>query len=345
MPPQFPQYHRLFAADGLPKKERKNLPEISIIADYLAAVRKKVISYLAVAPIECQARLWWWLVQHESQHNETIAFIHQLAHTSLFFQSQGTLAGQKIDGESSMVEVPAGVFMMGSDRLEAQDNERPAHLRWLDTYWIDRYPVTCSQYSRFIEAGGYQTRSWWSTEGWQWLQDYPVDRPLYWCDAPEWANHPACGISAYEAEAYARFAGKRLPSEAEWEKAASFNPHSPIVTVYPWGDRLPEPHCANFNQWVGHTTPVDTYPMGVSTLGCYDLLGNVWEWTASPFEPYRKFQSYPYAGYSQTYFDGRHRVLRGGSWATRPWGLRNSFRNWYHPWVRQIFSGFRCAAS
>jgi iron(II)-dependent oxidoreductase len=343
--PQFSQYHRLFAADGLPKTQRQNLPEPTVIMDYLRVVREKVEDYLAIAPIERQARLWWWLLQHESQHNETMAFIHKLAQPLFSPQAQGSLQRGEVVSDSPMVEVPAGEFMMGSDRLEAQDNERPAHSRWLDTYWIDRYPVTCAQYSKFMTAGGYQTRNWWSAAGWQWLQAYPVDRPLYWCDAPEWADHPVCGVSAYEAEAYAYFVGKRLPSEAEWEKAASFDPQSSTVTPYPWGDRPPEPYRANFNQWIGHTTPVDAYPAGASALGCYDLLGNVWEWTASSFGSYDGFQSYPYTGYSQSYFDGQHRVLRGGSWVTRPWGLRNSFRNWYHPWVRQILVGFRCANS
>jgi ergothioneine biosynthesis protein EgtB len=343
LPPQFPQYHRLFAADGLPKTERQNLPEPAVILDYLGNVRSQVESYLAIASIESQARLWWWLIQHESQHNETIAFLNQLAQPTLTLQTQGSLPRQGRVGTESMVEVPAGEFILGSDRLAAQDNERPAHPCWLDTYWIDRYPVTCAQYRLFIEAGGYRHRDWWSAEGWHWLQNYPVDRPLYWYDAPEWADHPVCGVSAYEAEAYARFVGKRLPMEAEWEKAASFNPQSQSSHPYPWGDRPPEPHHANFNQWIGHTTPVDAYPEGASVIGCYDLLGNVWEWTASQLAPYPGFRPYPYVGYSQNYFDHQHYVLRGGSWATRPWGLRNSFRNWYHPWVRQMLAGFRCA--
>ncbi|NEO26333.1 MAG: SUMF1/EgtB/PvdO family nonheme iron enzyme, partial [Kamptonema sp. SIO4C4] len=179
--------------------------------------------------------------------------------------------------------------------------------------------------------------------GWHWLQENPVSQPLYWCDAPEWEEHPVCGVSWYEAEAYANFVGKRLPTEAEWEKAACWHPEQGNNWLYPWGNAAPTTQCCNHNTMVGHTTPVNAYPGGQSPSGCWDMLGNVWEWTNSWFAGYSGFQYFPYKGYSQVYFDGQHRVLRGGSWATRPWAIRSSFRNWYHPWVRQLFVGFRCA--
>jgi formylglycine-generating enzyme required for sulfatase activity len=150
-------------------------------------------------------------------------------------------------------------------------------------------------------------------------------------------------VNWYEADAYARFVGKRLPTEAEWEKAARWNPQTGHGTTYPWGDALPTAQHCNHDHWIGHTTPVDAYPAGQSAVGCYDLLGNVWEWTSSPFQGYLGFKPYPYAGYSQAYFDGQHKVLRGSSWTTRPWTLRSTFRNWYHPHVRQVLAGFRCA--
>ena len=327
--PIFVQYNRLFAADGLPKQERQNLPTTAEIQDYLSTVRCKVLEYLQTAPIEKQERLWRWLIQHESQHNETISFIWQLHQqhnnrNSLidFARSRRSLAPEtKFD---EMVEVKAGEFVVGSDSIEAQDNERPAHKIYLDTYWIDRYPVTCAQYALFMAAGGYQERQYWSKEGWQWLQQYPVAQPLYWSNSPFWDDHPVYGVSYYEAEAYANFVGKRLPTEAEWSKAAS------------------GASGCNFGRSVGHTTPVDSYS-DRSMYGCNDMLGNVWEWTASWFAGYEGFTSYPYPGYSQVYFDRQHRVLKGGSWATNRAGLRTSFRNWYHPHVRQIFAGFRCA--
>ncbi|MGF1542248.1 MAG: SUMF1/EgtB/PvdO family nonheme iron enzyme [Pleurocapsa sp.] len=343
--PLFSEYRQLFAADGLPKAQRQYLPSIETIRDYLTTVREAVLDYLEIAPIETEERLWRWLIQHESQHNETIIFLwhfyrhqHNLDYRFLTWKSQLNweipLLNSKIPESTAnlteMVKIPAGEFIMGSNEIYAQDNERPAHKIYLESYWIDPYPVTCQQYREFIQAGGYQNSNYWSAAGWQWLQDNPVSQPLYWSDAAEWQNCPICGVNYYEAEAYAKFAGKRLPSEAEWEKAATPS-QSKVLPQY------------NHDNLIGHITPVNTYPYR-SIYGCYDMLGNVWEWTASWFEGYRGFSSYPYQGYSQDYFDNQHRVLRGGSWASRPWTVRTSFRNWYNPQVRQILAGFRCAA-
>jgi ergothioneine biosynthesis protein EgtB len=340
----FPQYKKLFAADGLPKAERANLPSLEVIQNYLDTVRSKVFHYLATAPLEREERLWRWLIQHESQHNETIIFILQLHHwqNNLISRPVKSQKSDSIPNFPDMVEIPPGEFMMGSNAIDAQDNERPAHQVYLDTYWIDRYPVTCRQYREFMTTGGYQNRQWWSEEGWQWLKANST-QPLYWSDSKDWDNHPVCGVSWYEAEAYANFAGKRLPTEAEWEKAASWHVAKGQKITYPWGEARPNKRFGNYDSLIGQTTPVNAYSDGQSPYGCYDMLGNVWEWTASWFAGYDRFTSYPYPGYSQTYFDQQHRVLKGGSWATRSWGLRASFRNWYHPWVRQILAGFRCA--
>lgn len=342
-PPLYPQYRKLFAADILPKEQRQNLPNIDTIIEYLHDIRSSVLAYLETAPVEEQSRLWWWLIQHECQHSETISLILQLQQQSLplYPVTPSTATGEVV---SEMVEIPAGEFIMGSD-TNPQDNARPAHWVHLDRYWIDRYPVTCRQYREFIEAGGYQTRQWWSKAGWQWLQNNPVAKPLYWSEGKEWDDHPVYGVSWYEAEAYANFVGKRLPTEAEWEKAARWNPLTQTSTTYPWGEDPPHSSHGNYDTRIGQTTPVNAYPAGESHYGCDDLLGNVWEWTASWFSPYPNFAYYPYRGYSQVYFDNQHRVLRGGSWATRPWALESSWRNWYYPHLRQIFAGFRCAKS
>ncbi len=350
LPSVFPEYHKLFAADGLPKCDRANLPPLPEIYDYLDTVRTQVLTYLETAPLEKQERLWRFLLQHESQHTETIAFVLQLQRWHLLERHQEMWARgcaenlpSSLEPPAEMIEIPAGEFEMGNDSIDALDNERSLHRVYLDTYWIDRYPVTCGQYRVFVEAGGYQNSHWWSPAGWQWLQENPVAQPLYWSDAPTWDNHPVCGVSWYEAEAYARFVGKRLPTEAEWEKAASWDAAAGRRQTYPWGDAEPQTQRCNHDNIAGQTTPVNTYPLGQSAFGCYDMLGNVWEWTASVFDGYQGFVSYPYVGYSQIYFDGQHQVLKGGSWATRPWALRSSFRNWYHPGVRQILAGFRCA--
>lgn len=344
LPPAFPQYHLLFAADGLPKTQRQDLPSPETIYCYLEIIRNWVLEYLETAPVEQQARLWQWLVQHECQHSETIALVLELQRWNPAAIHPPVYSCQPSPFVPDMVKIPAGEFVMGSN-LSPQDNARPAHRVELESYWIDRYPVTCAQYREFIHAGGYQTRRWWSEAGWQWLQSNPVAQPLYWSNSTEWDLHPVYGVSYYEAQAYARFVGKRLPTEPEWEKAASWNPTTEHKRSYPWGETAPNTHLCNHDLLIGHTTPVNAYPAGQSAYGCYDLLGNVWEWTASWFEGYPSFESFPYREYSQAYFDRQHRVMRGGSWATRPWALHTTWRNWYHPQVRQVLVGFRCAMS
>ncbi len=363
--PQFPQYRRLFAADGLPKHDRTRLPTLPELHHYLDTVRQQVLDYLTIAPLDEQLRLWRWLLQHESQHNETMTIVLELHRQKcpssfvlrpLSFDNgnpithdqgqmthdQGQMTkdqgqttkdqGQMTHNQEQMVYIPASEFEMGSEAIDAIDNERPVHRVLLGGYWIDRYPVTCGQYRQFMVAGGYGDRRWWLAEGWEWLQSqaaqgHAICQPLYWRDDPHWDDHPVSGVSWYEAAAYAAFVGKRLPTEAEWERAAL------------------GATAGNHDRQHRHTTPVTAHPGGQSHAGCDDMLGNVWEWTDSWFIGYDRFAAYPYAGYSQNYFDGKHRVLRGGSWATRPWALRSTVRNWYYPTVRQMLAGFRCAQS
>lgn len=343
MPPQFPHYRRLFAADGLPKADRGALPDYKEVKSYLDTVRANVFDYLEVAPLSEQERLWRWLLQHESQHCETIAIV-----LNLLNQSPPLSCLDEEDRSpvlpTEMVCIPAGAFDCGNSSIVALDNERPIHRVELGTYWIDRYPVTIAQFRAFIAAGGYQTAEWWSPQGWTWLQSAQATQPLNWTHDPRFDQHPVSGISWYEADAYARFVGKRLPTEYEWEKAASWNSIAQAAQTYPWGESDPSPAVCNHNHDLGQTTEVTRYPKGISPSGCWDMLGNVWEWTATWFDGYPGFEPYPYRGYSQVYFDGQHRVLRGGSWATRSWALRFAFRNWYHPHVREVFAGFRCAA-
>ncbi len=317
-PPLFPEYRRIFAQDGLPKGDRIHLPDVATVQHYLATVRQQVWEIweplLAAAPVPDQSeaavppahrRLWQFLLQHESQHCETVAIVLALQgaqpqrHPGQHLQPLPAVP-------APMLHIPAGPFTCGSDQDTALDNERPAHVVDLAEYWIDAYPVTCAQYQQFIWADGYQNPEWWTPTGWDWLQKVqataPITQPHYWSEAALWGalgsrNQPVCGVSGYEAAAYARFVDKQLPTEWEWEKAA--------------------------RQLQG--------------------VGRVWEWTRSPFQGYAGFAPYPYPGYSQTYFDGQHWVLRGSSWVTRPWSRRTSFRNWYHPDVRGIFAGFRCA--
>jgi ergothioneine biosynthesis protein EgtB len=258
----------------------------------------------------------------------------------------------------NMVLVPAGPFLMGSSQeADTLDNERPQHWVYTEKFLIDRYPITNGEFLNFMMNGGYYDRSWWSVEGWRWREQNNIKQPLYWRKrrGEQWvevglgqtqpleSERPVMCVSWYEADAYARFVGKRLPTEEEWEKAVSWDPELERKRLYPWGERKPDVRTCNFNTHEGGTTPVGQYQVGSSPYGCYDMMGNVWEWTSTWFHPYPGFAAYPYEGYSVPYFDRQHRVLRGGSWATRRHIVRSTFRNWYYPWVREIFAGFRCA--
>ncbi len=314
--PHEQQYKQLFSPDGLPKAQRQNLPEKAAILAYMDQVRSHTLSHLEKTPqpsVEAN-RLWHWLIQHEAQHAETMAIVLALYQLRLGLEGPmpvtqpALVTGNSSPSKADMVLIEAGEFLQGCDTPNAIDNERPIYLSSTDRYWLDRTPVTCGQYRSFIEAGGYQTSKWWCEAGWQWVRSAEIRAPLYWVEG-KFDEHPVCGASWYEADAYARFIGKRLPTEGEWEKAAILSQQG---TAY-------------------------------APNRCEHMLGNVWEWTNSWFAGYSGFCPFPYAGYSQTYFDQAHRVLRGGSWASLPSIVRPSFRNWYHPHRREMFAGFRCA--
>ncbi len=349
------RHRQLFAADGLPKAAREQVPDLPTTLNYLALVREQVVTYLEQAPLPDQHRLWWWLLQHESQHAETISIVlalhrlrqgyYLLSQRPTVTGSQGgeTLALSSHPAQGAMVFMPGIKIVAGYDGLDAMDNEQPLIETQVAPFHIDAYPVTVREFRAFIKAGGYHTPSLWSSQGWAWRSTAHVEHPLYWSDDSALEHHPVCGVSCYEAEAYATFMGKRLPTELEWERAALWTSSGEKLDLYPWGKRWPDASRGNFGGQWGTTLPVGNFPAGTPPGGCHDLLGNVWEWTASWFDGYPGFRAFPYGGYSAAYFDRQHRVLRGGSWATRPWALRGTLRNWYHPHVRQIFAGFRCA--
>jgi iron(II)-dependent oxidoreductase len=349
------EHRLLFAADGLPKLAREQVPNLATTLKYLDQVREQVWTYLDCAPLAEQQRLWWWLLQHESQHLETMAIVvalhrhrqgkYLLSDTIPVPQPHGSGSGAEVESaapDMPMVFMPGAEIQVGYDGVDAFDNEQPPLIVQIESFYIDAHPVTQRQFRSFIAAGGYHTPELWSPEGWAWRCKAKVERPLYWTHEPPLDDHPVCGVSCYEAEAYASFRGKRLPTEHEWERAACWDASGHKLGLYPWGNSWPQPGTGNFGNTAAMTTPVGQFPAGATSSGCYDMLGNVWEWTASWFESYPRFRAFPYRGYSEVYFDKQHRVLRGGSWATRPWALRGSLRNWYYPHVREIFVGFRC---
>lgn len=298
-----PAQRRLFAADGLPKAERQHLPDLAASLAFLATVRDRTLAYLDQAPVLDQLRLWLWLLQHESQHLETATLVLTLHRWP---QPPAGLPTVPLSPEAAVgqwLTFAGGQGQMGCDRPDALDNERPVHTVTVAPFALAATPVTVGEYRDFMAAGGYDTADWWTAAGWQWRQAAGITQPRYWPGEDrgdgEGDRHPVCGVSWYEADAYARFRGLRLPTEPEWE-------------------------------WAAQRTPL--------TLG-------VWEWTTTWFEGYPGFQPFPYRGYSQAYFDGQHRVLRGASAATGLPCQRPSFRNWYHPHVRELFAGIRCARS
>jgi gamma-glutamyl hercynylcysteine S-oxide synthase len=258
-----------------------------------------------------------------------------------------------------MVLVPAGEVTLGAAGPGfAYDNERPAHARFVPAFRIARRPVTNAEYAGFVAEGGYGRREFWGEEGWAARERGDWNHPLYWRRGAggEWLErrmfdeatlapeHPVTGISWHEAEAYARFAGRRLPTEAEWEKAAAWDEATARPRRFAWGDAAPdESRCnADFARW--GTTPAGFLPAGATPAGCLDMTGNLWEWTSGSFDGYPSFAPFPYPEYSQVWFDGDHRVLKGGSWATSPDLLRNSFRNFFRRHFRIAFAGLRLAA-
>jgi iron(II)-dependent oxidoreductase len=208
-------------------------------------------------------------------------------------------------------------------------------------FWINTALVTNAQYSQFIADGGYERPALWTPAGWSWRQRADLTAPEFWRPSGQgsWTrvrfghieeippDEPVQHVCWYEADAFARWAGRRLPTEAEWEKAAAGS----------------DAARANLGGRLFRPAPAGSHPEGRSRAGAYQMIGDVWEWTASDFSPYPGFRSFPYREYSEVFFGPEYKVLRGGSWATHPAAVRLTFRNWDYPIRRQIFSGLRLA--
>ncbi|MFH9613664.1 ergothioneine biosynthesis protein EgtB [Streptomyces pratensis] len=348
---------------------RASRPSLPLLAPaeartYAADVRGRALDILGGAPLHGEGRpleragfAFGMVAQHEQQHDETMLITHQLR------SGPAVLDAPEPPGPTGTVTLPAevlvpgGPFTMGtSTEPWALDNERPAHLREVAAFHIDTAPVTCGAYRRFIEDGGYTDGRWWAPEGWAMVREHDLSAPLFWHrDAGQWLrrrfgvtepmreDEPVLHVSWYEADAYARWAGRRLPSEQEWEKAARHDPASGRSLRYPWGDEDPTPERANLGQRHLRPAAAGAYAAGRSPAGAGQLIGDVWEWTSSDFLPYPGFVAFPYREYSEVFFGPGHKVLRGGSFAVDPVACRGTFRNWDLPVRRQIFSGFRTA--
>lgn len=327
---------------------------------YLADVRRRTLGLLDEIdlsgddPLLRDAFVYRLVLQHEDQHDETILQTIQLNPGCYLKQPPAVRRGRQV--EQRAIAIPAGTYPIGSSLHEPYDNEHPCHRVRVEEFAIDRFPVTNGDYLAFMQDGGYGRREVWSADGWDWNQTFGIGSPEYWCEEdgtwfvtgyglrlPVDPAVPVQHVSYFEADAYARWAGKRLPTEFEWEVAAAFDPGAGEHRRYPWGDEAPTPERANLGQVCFRPAPVGAYPQGASAWGCEQMLGDVWEWTSSDFRAYPGFAAFPYSEYSEPFFGGGFKVLRGGSWATRASVARTTFRNWDSRLKRQIFAGLRCA--
>jgi ergothioneine biosynthesis protein EgtB len=260
-------------------------------------------------------------------------------------------------GHGTKVQGPKSKVQSLSSQDFAFDNEKPAHQVFLQDYALDRALVSNGDFLEFIRDGGYQDFRWWFSEGWEVVNRDTWRAPLYWeLHDGQWmirdfqglhpvenkTNEPVCHVSFFEASAFAKWAGKRLPTEAEWEKAAAFNPKIRERRTFPWGDDPVDNSKANlFENGLWAPAPVGSFPAGQNIYGCQQLIGDVWEWTTSDYVPYPGFKS-EFDEYNDKWFVNQ-KVLRGGSFATPQAHIRSTYRNFFHAHERWMTAGFRCA--
>ncbi len=353
-PPTEPAYDDIYDAFKHPRRERPSLDILDAAGAraFDASVRERALAVLDVIALDSANPLlddgfvYGMVVQHEHQHDETLLATLQLMdgfeHPDA--DGDGAVRAARADLPPDVL-VAGGAYELGTDSdTWAYDNERPAHVVELAPFRIDTTAVTNGAYAEFVEAGGYDNPTHWTDDGWKWCTEADLVAPQYWFrDADrEWQRHrfgriepvppdePVQHVCWYEADAYARWSGARLPTEAEWEVAAKGTPLTGANLWREGGLRFAP-------------APVGTTDDVLSAHGARDMLGGVWEWTASDFAAYPGFRAFPYREYSEAFFGPDYKVLRGGSWATHPAAMRTTFRNWDYPIRRQIFSGFRCA--
>lgn len=339
------------------------LPTLAEMTKRLREIRGRVLERLESVefdeenPLLRDGYVYNMVLQHEYQHNETILQTLQLKKGVPYRAPRKVTFAKRTQREGGMVAFEGGKVIIGTgDRSAAYDNERPRHPVDLRPFLIDRDPVSNGRYLEFMADDGYGRKDLWSEDGRRWLAESGATAPKYWTrDGDRWISRtmdltrpvdparPVRHVCYHEAEAFAVWAGKRLPTEFEWEAAACWNPSTRSAQRFPWGDAPADAESANIDQLSFDTAPIGTYDHNVSPLGAYGMIGDVWEWTSSDFDGYPGFQSFPYKEYSEEFFGPGYKVLRGGSWATRPGAIRTTFRNWDYPIRRQIFSGFRCA--
>ena len=352
-------FDRLFAfgidplGGAAPTDARSDWPSSDEVREYNRRVRQ------ALDEADQDAGLLQMALEHRLMHAETLAYmLHQLPAERKRAEAQA--AAPEIDQPTrEAVGIPEGCATLGLPRGGGfgWDNEFRAHGVRVPAFSIDRCKITNSQFLQFVEAGGYRDARFWNPASWRWIAERSISHPVFWKRAGgEWrlrtmfdeislpASWPVYASHA-EATAYATWSGGRLPSEAEWHRAAYGTPDG-AERPFPWGDEPPEPGRGYFGFARWDPSPVDAFPAGRSAFGLDGLMANGWEWTATPFAPFPGFAAHPsYPGYSSDFFDGEHYVLKGGSPRTAASLLRRSFRNWFQPHYQYVYAGFRCVRS
>lgn len=372
-----PEFDRLFAfgidpvGGGLPSDQPTDWPSLEAVGDYVSGIRSALDQNLAHISVDTsQTRDGFSLrtllnvaVEHRLMHAETLAYmLHQLPlDTKMQDQvrqpDSSHLAGPPVIHRA--VAIPAGRVTLGLTRNSETfgwDNEYEAHTVEVPAFEIDRYKVTNQQYLEFMTAGGYETRAFWNDDDWNWKAAQGISHPLFWKkdgdrwlwramfdDVPLPLDWPVY-VSHAEASAYARWAGKSLPTEAQWQRAA-YGIAGEDTRPYPWSSQPPDSKFGNFDFHRWDPVPVNASPQGQSTFGVDNMLGNGWEWTSTVFGPFPGFEPFPfYRGYSADFFDGKHFVMKGGSARTAACMLRTTFRNWFQPHYQYVYAGFRCVS-
>jgi iron(II)-dependent oxidoreductase len=333
------------------------LPPPEATRAYMDEVEGRVLSVLDDQPTPDVRYFAEYAVYHEDMHGEAFACTRQTLGYPHPFGRRGHARETGAGPWPGDAAVPGGPFALGprEDEPFVFDNEKWAHELTVAPFDIARAPVTAAEFARFVDDGGYARRDLWSETGWAWRTERQAAHPRYWRrgargwerrDFTDWVplepDHPVLHVSWYEADAWCRWAQRRLPTEAEWEMAAAADGQGG-KRRFPWGDTAPTRGCANLDGGHGGCLDVAALPEGDSDWGCRQMIGNVWEWTATDFHPYPGFVPDAYRDYSEPWF-GTHKVLRGGAWTTRARLIRNTWRNFYPPDRADVWAGFRTCA-
>ncbi|MGB1770013.1 MAG: ergothioneine biosynthesis protein EgtB [Nitrosopumilus sp.] len=331
-------------------------PTTNEIFQYFNTINQKVEKFIETHELNDQEKkLIITGFHHECQHQELLVYDLQHLLAEQYLPVRKNKKSIQENKQKEFVKIKGGIFEMGYNGKEfSYDIELPEHKTYLEDYEIGIFPITNREYLEFMNDGGYETYKYWLSDGWEKVKSNNWESPMYWEKIDdEWyvrdflgirkinPNEPVCHVSYYEADAYCKWAGKRLPTEAEWEKAACWNETKQEKTIFPWGNNSPtEENCNLLESYHWGCTEIGTYPSGKSPSGCEQMIGDVWEWTSSEFVGYPGFKT-GFDEYNDKWFTNQ-KVLRGGSFGTPKMSIRGSYRNFFRLDERWLFSGFRC---